>query len=84
MGGGALNRALAQSATDLSTALGSQYMNFFNQQQANKLGALGQLGGLSGQRTFQPLIQQTSPILPSLLQSLGAIGGGALKGWLGG
>lgn len=83
-GSGSLNRALAQSATDLSTALGTQYMNFYNQNQSNQLNALGQLGNLGTARTFQPLIQQTAPILPSLLQSLGSIGGAALQGWLGG
>ena len=83
-GSGSLNRALAQSATDLSTALGSQYMNFYNNQQGNKLNALNLLGGLSTQRTFQPLVQQTSPTLPYLLQALSGIGGGALGGFLGG
>lgn len=77
-GSGALNRALAQSATDLSTNLGQQYLNFFNQQQQNKLGALGQLGGLSSQRTFEPIIQQNSGILGPLIQALGSIGGGYL------
>lgn len=82
-GSSALNRALAQSATDLSTNLGQQYMNFFNQQQQNKLGALGQLGGLSTQRTFDPMIQQTQGILGPLLNLLGQ-GGIGLGMGLGG
>lgn len=79
-GSGSLNRALAQSASDVSTGLGQQYMNFYNQQQANKLGALGQLGGLSGQRTFEPQIEQTQGILGPLIAALGQIGAGALTG----
>ena len=76
----ALNQALAQSAQDLGTSLGSQYMNFYNQNQANQLAALSGLGGLAGQRTFQPVISQQQGILGSLLGGLGALGGG----WLGG
>lgn len=79
-GSGSLNRALAQSATDVSTGLGQQYMNFFNQQQQNKLGALGQLGGLAGQRTFEPHIEQTQGILGPILQAIGAVAGGSLSG----
>lgn len=79
-GSGSLNRALAQSASDVATGLGQQYMNFYNQQQQNKLGALGQLGNLSAQRTFQPHIQQTQGILGPLLQGLGAAAGGSLAG----
>ena len=78
-GSGSLNRALSQSATDLSTALGSQYMNFYNQNNANQLSALGQLGNLGSQKTFEPLIQQTSPLLPMLIQAL-AEGAGAFFG----
>ena len=79
-GSGSLNRALAQSASDVSTGLGQQYMNFYNQQQQNKMGALGQLGGLSGQRTFEPHIEQTQGILGPLIAALGQIGGGFAMG----
>lgn len=82
-GSSALNQALAQAATDVSTGLGTQYMNQYNQQQNNQLQALGLLGGLSGQRTFQPMIQQTQGILGPLIGSLGGIGGAGLTGWLG-
>jgi len=71
----ALNQALAQSATDLSTMLGSQMGQFYQQQQANQLGALGQLGGLTGQRTFDPMIQQRQGLLGPLLGAAGQIGG---------
>jgi len=54
----ALNQALASSASDLSTALGSQMGNFYQQQQQNQLTALGQLGGMSGQKILDPIIQQ--------------------------
>lgn len=79
-GSGALNRALAQSATDVSTGLGQQYMNFYNQQQANKLGALGQLGGMAGQHTFMPHINQIQGLLPGILNALAGLGGSYLKG----
>lgn len=79
-GSGSLNRALAQSASDVATGLGSQYMNFYNQQQGNKLGALGQLLGLTGQRTFEPQIEQTQGLLGPLIAALGQVGAGALSG----
>ena len=77
-GSGALNRALAQSATDLSTALGSQMMGFYQQQQGDKMRALGLLGGLAGQRTFEPMVEQTQGILGPLISALGQIGTAAL------
>jgi hypothetical protein len=79
-GSGSLNRALAQAASDVSTGLGKQYMNFYNQQQQNKLGALGQLGGLAGQRTFEPHIQQIQGILAPFISALGQAGAGFAKG----
>ena len=54
----ALNQALAQGASDLTSSLAGQYTNFLQGQQQNTLGALGQLGGLAGQRTFQPYVQK--------------------------
>lgn len=76
----ALNQALSQAATDVATNLGGQFGNFFQQQQANKLGALGQLGGLSGQRTFEPMIEQTQGILAPIVSALGSIYAGGLAG----
>lgn len=77
---GSLNRALAQSATDVATGLGSQYMNFYNQQQDNKLNALGQLGALSGQRTFEPHIQQTQGLAGPIISALGQVLAGYAMG----
>lgn len=74
----ALNQALAQSAGDLTTSLGSQYGNFFQQQQANQLSALSGLGGLSGQQTFQPLVSQGQGILGPLVSAAGQIGSAAM------
>lgn len=75
----ALNQALAQSANDFGTMLGSQYLNFFNQQQANQLSALGGLGGLAGQQTFTPLVSQKEGILGPLIGAAGTIGAAALS-----
>jgi hypothetical protein len=74
-GGGsssALNQALAQSATDVSTMLGSQMGQFYQGQQANQLNAINALLGLSNQRTFQPYQQQG--ILGGLLGLGGQVG----------
>lgn len=67
----ALNQALAQGASDLTSSLAGQYTNFLQGQQQNTLGALGQLGGLAGQRTFQPY--QQGGIGGDLLGALGQI-----------
>lgn len=76
-GSSSLNRALAQSATDLSTALGQQQMNLYNQQNANRLSALSGLGGASGQQTFTPHVQQQQGVLgPILGLGQNTIGGG--------
>jgi len=81
-GSSALNQALAQSATDLSTALGSQLMNQYNIGQQRQIGALGTLGGLAGQKTFEPMIQQQQGILGPLIGALGQAGAAGLGGWL--
>lgn len=79
-GSSALNRALAQSATDVSSMLGQGMLGQYNQQQANQLSALSGIGGLAGSQTFQPLINQQQGILGSLLgaggQGLGMLLGG--------
>jgi len=59
----ALNQALAQSATDLSTQLGQQFGNFYQQQQANQLGALGAFMPYSTQQTFSPMIHEQQGLL---------------------
>lgn len=70
----ALNQALGQSAQDLTTALGSQFLPFMQGQQQNTLSALGQLGGLGTQQTFQPLIEQQQGLLNPLLGLGGQFG----------
>lgn len=74
----ALNQALSQSATDLSSALGSQLMNQYNLGQNRQMGALQGLGGLAGQRTFEPMISRQQGILPMLLNLLAQGGAAAL------
>ena len=71
----ALNQALAQSATDLTTGFGQQYGDFFKQQQARQQAALGGLGGLATQQTFAPQIEQTQGILGPLIGSAGQAAG---------
>jgi len=77
-GSSALNRALAQSATDVSTSLGSGILGQYNQYQANRLSALSGLGGLAGSQTFQPLINQQQGILGPLIGAGATLGGAAL------
>lgn len=83
-GSSALNQALSQSATDMSTALGGQYMNQYNQQQANRMQALGLGGNMVGQRTFDPIIQQQQGLAGPLIGAAGtALGGWASGGFSG-
>lgn len=74
----ALNQALAQSATDLSTSLGSQFGQFMQGQQQNQLQAINQFLPLLTGQTFSPLIQQQKGILGPLLQAGGQIGAPAV------
>ena len=78
-GGGsssALNQALAQSASDLSTMIGSKEGEFqFGQQQLQQGGMqniLQLLAQMSSQRTFDPMIQQRQGLLPPLIGGVGA------------
>ncbi len=75
----ALNRALAQSATDVSTSLGQGMLGQYNQYNANRLAALSGLGGLAGQQTFEPIISQQGGILGPLLGAAGTVGAGFLS-----
>ncbi len=70
----ALNQALGQSATDISTMLGTQMGQFYQGQQGNKLNALQILNQLASQQTMDPIIQQKEGILGPL------IGAGAKMG----
>ncbi len=72
----ALNQALAQSASDLSTSLGSQFGQMAQGQQQMQLQALSQfLPMLTGQ-TFSPQFQQQQGILGPLIGAGGQIGAG--------
>jgi len=73
----AMNQALGQSAQDLTTSLGAQYLPYMQGQQQNTLQALNQVGGLAGQQTYQPYQQEGA--LPGLFQGLGTAGAGALS-----
>lgn len=76
----ALNQALSQSATDLSTQLGQQYGNFVQNQQQQQLQALGQFLPLLTGQTFSPVFEQKQGLAGPLLQLLGSLGGGAIRG----
>ena len=70
-GSSALNRALAQSASDVSSMLGQQLMGQFNQQQGRGLQA-------AGMRTFEPIINRQQGLLPGLLNATASGIGGAV------
>lgn len=72
----ALNQALAQSASDLSTSLGLGYGQLFQNAQTQQLQGLNQFLPLLTNQTFSPLIQQQQGILGPLVQAGGAIGAG--------
>jgi len=71
----ALNQALGQSAKDLSTSLGSQYGQFFQNQQGMQQNALNQFLPLMTGQTFSPLISQSSGILGPLVGAAGQAAG---------
>jgi len=75
----ALNQALSQGATDLTTGIAQQYGQFHQQQQANSLNALQGLGGLSTQQTFQPMINQSQGLAGSAIEAGGNIAAGAAQ-----
>lgn len=74
----ALNQALAQSASDISTGLGSQFGGFLQGQQQNQLQALAQVLQLLQNQNQTPLIQQQQGLAGPLLQAGGSVLGGAL------
>ncbi len=73
----ALNQALGQSAADLSTMLGGQMGQFYQQQQGQQLNALQLLSQLTGQRAFDPIIQKRSGIMGPLIEAGGKVGAAA-------
>ena len=70
-GSSALNQALSQSATDLTTSLGSQYMNQYNLAQNRGMQA-------AGQHQFSPMIHEQQGILGDIIKAIGAMAGGAM------
>jgi len=66
-GSSALNQALSQSATDLTSSLGSQMMNQYN---------LGQNRGMqaAGTKQFSPMIHEQQGILGDIIKMIGSLG----------
>jgi len=73
-GSSALNQALSQSATDLNTSLGGQYMNQYNQAQGRGMQA-------AGQQQFSPMIHEQQGILGDIIKAIGALGGASIGKW---
>jgi len=74
----ALNQALASSAKDLSATLGSQIGGYLQNYRQQQLGALGQLGGLAGQRTLEPIVQAGYNPIGDIIGSVSTLGASAL------
>jgi len=79
----ALNQALAQTATDLSTSLGSQFGQFAQGQQQLQQGARGQALPFLTQPTFQPVLEQKQGILGPLIGAAGQAASAYATGGLG-
>lgn len=67
----AMNQALAQSAADLSTGLGSQFGQFMQNQQGQQQNALQQLIALITGQTFSPIIQERQGVAGPLIKAGG-------------
>lgn len=78
-GSSALNQALAGSAKDLQTSIAAQYLPYMQGQQRNTLEALGQMGNLAGQRTYQTMYEPGwgSGLMSGIGGLLGGMGTGA-------
>lgn len=76
---GALNRALAQSASDVSTQIGQGILNQYNVHNQNQLGALSSLNALLGRQSIEPIIHSRPSLLSTLLGGLGSPLGGLLS-----
>lgn len=68
---GALNRALAQSASDVSTQIGQGILNQYNVHNQNQLGALSSLNALLGRQSIEPIVHSRPSLLSVLLAGLG-------------
>lgn len=76
----ALNQALGQSAADLSTMIGQQAGQFYQNQQSNQLSTLQLLNQLIGQQTFEPMVAQQSGLAGPMIGAAGTLGGAYLGG----
>ena len=83
-GSSALNQALSQSATDLSSSLGSQQMNQYNLGQNRQMQAGGLLGQTAAQKQFSPMVHEQEGILGNIIDMIGRLGGGWASGGFGG
>ncbi len=73
----ALNQALAQSAADVSTSLGSQYGQFVQGQQGLTMDAIKAFLPMLTQQTQQPVISQKQGLAGPGIGAAGMIGAGA-------
>lgn len=73
----ALNQALSQSAGDLSNVLAGQRIGLQNSMAGQQSGALQQILGLLGQKSFDPIVQGPKEGLIKDLMSAGAQAGSA-------
>lgn len=78
MSSSALNQALAQAASDLSTSMGSQYGQFLQNQQTQQLQGLNLFQPLMTKETFTPFLEQKEGILGPLIGAAGALGAAAI------
>ena len=78
----ALNQALAQSASDLSTGLGSQYGALAQARRGEQMGALQSFLPLVTGQTIQPYVQQKQGWLGPTIGAVGNIGAGIASGGL--
>jgi len=71
-GSSALNQALSQSATDLTSSLGSQYMNQYNMAQGRGMQA-------AGTQQYSPMIHEQQGILGDIIKMIGSLGGAGIN-----
>lgn len=77
-GSSALNQALASSAQDLASSLGSQYAGFQQQQTQNRFGAAQGLMGAGQTNVQQPYITPRLSTIDQVLQTIGQAGSSIL------
>lgn len=74
----ALNQALASSASNLATGLGTQFGQMQENDLQRQLQSLGLFQGMAGQQTFQPQFQQQEGIAGPLMQAIAMMASGAM------